>query len=296
VSQLPFEFIKSGKDDCSRFCTLGVLGSGSYGTVYEVHDRDLNRTIAIKVMDPDLVYSAREVADFFSEASSEARLDHPGIVPIYDVGGSSAPWFAMKRIAGTTLEAALYAPQRPAELAAPVPIAMTMLRVAEALGYAHARGIVHRDVKPANLLVGDHGEVWVSDWGLAATSGTGFPDQIVGSPMYMSPEQARSEPAAPTCDVYAFGAVLHELLTGAAPLPVDGSGWWEAKRAGKIVESRWTGVPRALRAIVRRCLAPDPAGRYPDASAVAVELRAFLTDGVVAAHREGILNLSLIHI
>ena len=285
----PFLSIKSANSQQLRYEVVGILGAGSFGTVYEVRDRDLGRDIAIKVLDPHLVDDPQEQAAFLEEARSSAQLDHPGIVPVYDVGSAGGAWFAMKRIAGMTVEQALCENPRPPGLASAAAVAMIFMRVCDALGSAHAMGTVHRDVKPANLLLGQHGEVWVSDWGLASRSGSLQHGALVGTPLYMAPEQARGEAASPRWDIYAVGAVLHEVLYGVVPLVPGGDDWWERKKTGVrdlAQDALVAAIPAPLCSIIHRCLQVDPGERYADGSALAADLRAFISDGVVAAHRE----------
>ncbi len=285
----PFSDIPAVGSAGMRYEVLGVLGIGSYGTVYEVRDRDLGRDIAIKVLDPALSGKADDRVAFLEEARSSARLDHPGIVPVYDVGSSAdGSWFAMKRIAGMTVEQGLLSDPRPAALIGIAAIVMTFIRISEAMGSAHAMGTVHRDLKPANLLLGEHGEVWVSDWGLASRSGSTHGDTLVGTPLYMAPEQACCAPVSPAWDIYAIGAVLHEVVYGVPPLLPGEDDWWERKKAGvtDALVGQHPAVPAALSSIIRRCLEVESARRYQDGAALATDLRAFMDDGVVAAHRE----------
>ena len=247
----------------ARYQPGATLGEGGMARVYRVHDRVLDRTVAVKVLRPRRVdesladFRLREAA-FRREAAVLARLDHPSIPPVHDVGRlEGLPAFALPHLAGRTL----------ADLA-PLPLAdaLDLLRhVAEAVAHAHAQGIVHRDLSPANVLRSAPGAVWVLDWGLAVPVGTA--DGVrVGTPGFTAPEQQAGAPAAATADVYALGALGVVALTGRTLAPIA-----------------WDGLPPAVAALLRRCLAPDPQDRYADAAAVAEDLRRWFAEGVTAA-------------
>jgi len=204
----------------------GVLGRGGMGEVLAARDRRIGREVAIKRMRAAAPTGAA-ISRFLREARIQARLDHPAIVPVHDLGLDEAgrPYFAMKRLAGETLAH---------RLAAGAPL-QDLLRafvdVCMAIEFAHARGVVHRDLKPANIMLGDYGEVYVLDWGIAralgepasaglveltgdrVAGGTQAGD-LLGTPGYMAPEQARGEEAGYPADVYALGATLFEVLAG----------------------------------------------------------------------------------
>jgi tRNA A-37 threonylcarbamoyl transferase component Bud32 len=240
-----------------RLVTGDNLGVGGMATVVAAHDRALDRQVALKVLRPRLpaedleTYLLREAA-FRREAALTAALDHPAIVPVHDVGRvDGRPAFTMKRLDGNTFDRVVADRHLPlAELV------RVLLHVAEAVASAHSRGIVHRDLTPANVLVGAFGAVYVLDWGLAGRSGSN--DGIrAGTPGWMAPEQAQAAVADPRLDVYALGGLLALVLADS--------------------------TPKALAAVATRCRASDPAERYADAGAVADELRRWLDDGVTLA-------------
>lgn len=243
-----------------------ALGSGGMASVVCASDRALEREVALKILRPrqdgeDLeAYLLREAA-FRREAALTAALDHPAIVPVHDIGRCDGrPAFTMKRLDGRPLDEVVATGSSPlAELV------QILIHVADAIAFAHSRGIVHRDLTPANVLVGGFGAVYVIDWGLAAPRGTA--DGVrAGTTGWMAPEQAAGAVADPRMDVHALGGLLR-LILGTDP-------------------------PRGLAAVARRCLAADPAARYADAGEVAAELRRWLDDGVTAAQEAGAFELA----
>ncbi len=236
-----------------RYEDLGLLGEGGMGEVRRVRDRDLNRVMAMKVIRGDLMERPAALARFVEEAQCSAQLQHPGIVPVHELGRmpDGRVYFTMREVRGRTLgDVIAEVHVASAEVWRPGRSGWTFRRlvdvfvkVCEAVAYAHARGVVHRDLKPANVMVGEHGEVLVVDWGLAKVRGqrdraaeAGDLDVVVtdrsssggtatkmgavaGTPAYMPPEQARGEidRIDARSDVYALGAMLYEILAGRAP-------------------------------------------------------------------------------
>jgi serine/threonine protein kinase/formylglycine-generating enzyme required for sulfatase activity len=258
------------------YTILGPLGSpGGMGEVWRALDPHLGRTVALKRIASHLRPVSELVARFEREARITARLQHPGIVPVYALGrgGDGLPYYTMREIAGRMLHTAI-------REATPGDAGVRRLvdvfqRVCETIGFAHAQGVVHRDLKPANVMVGDHGEVLVIDWGVARSLGPEDDDLpwLVGTREYLAPEiWSGARPAWPLrVDVYALGAVLHEILTGRPP---DGS---------PVPDT----APADLAAICTRAMSPDPAARFADADAVAREVRSWLEGAlrrVRAAH------------
>ncbi|MCB9796227.1 MAG: protein kinase [Alphaproteobacteria bacterium] len=296
----------SRRDPAERFSRLELLGRGGMGEVWRVLDTDLNRVIAMKILRGDRRVHPQLVARFVAEAQATAQLDHPGIVPVFELGqlDDGRLYYTMEEIRGRTLAEVLRAlhaastPERWGEAAE----GWTFLRVVDVLrqvsdtvGYAHARGVIHRDLKPTNVMLGEHGEVRVVDWGLVkiltpapfeAEGGAGRaggaavlgettldPEtavgHVAGTPGYMAPEQARGEVdrLSPAADVYALGAMLFLALTGEAP--------------GKVEDPAATlaGVPRApegLRALCLEALQERPEARPENGGALASRLRAWL--------------------
>lgn len=268
----------------SRVHAGDILGEGGMAVVQRAADRSLERDVALKVLKPRGAdegleqYYLRAYA-FRREAALTASLEHPAIPPVYDIGRvEGRPAFTMQRLSGRPLDACVRSEHRPA-----IALVELLLRAVEAIAFAHSRGIVHRDLTPANILVADFGAVYVLDWGVAARIGEGG-GVGVGTPAWMAPEQATGTPADPRMDVFAIGALLHLVLTGQGPRP-------DPSRPGHLDLDRLCDrqVPRGLAAVVRRCLS-EPAQRYADAGAVVAELRRWLDEGITVAQEAGRLE------
>ncbi len=280
----------SPSDDCAaadplpgrigRYRISGRLGQGGMGEVYAAVDERLERPVAIKRVGRKLTRDPEVRARFWREARILAGMDHPGFVTVYELGETPEGdlFIAMELVDGLPLKALADHPW-------PVEHACRLVaRVAEAMGAAHAAGIVHRDIKPDNVLLESDGTVRVVDFGVARrhdTSGdtltaTGL---MVGTPAYMSPEQVTSRPATPASDVFSMGILLYRLITGR--LPFDGDSQIAVAMAiarGEHVpiEQIRPELPPRLIAIVNRCLEQDPSARFPDGSALANALRGLI--------------------
>jgi len=275
-----------------RYRVVELLGTGGMGAVYLADDHELDRQVAVKVLGaigPDDGSGAR----LLQEARILGRLEHPGIVPIHDVGRLSDGrcYYVMKRVRGERLD-------RHASAGRPVSDLLRIFeRVCETVAFAHAHGVVHRDLKPDNVMVGEFGEVLVLDWGVAklldaapvAPPQAGGPSMhpggtrqgtVLGTPGYMAPEQERGDVDRidARTDVYALGALLRFLLTGAPP-PVA------TDAVPGTRQSR--PMPRRLDAICRKAQAPEPADRYASVAALAAEVARFRTGEPIEAYREG---------
>jgi eukaryotic-like serine/threonine-protein kinase len=268
------------------------LGRGGMGVVYEARQVSLNRAVALKMVRAGLLAGDDDLRRFKNEAEAVALLDHPGIVPVYEVGAhDSQHYFSMKLVPGGSLVALMPRyrddPRAAARLAA---------EAAEAVAHAHARGILHRDLKPANILVDDQGRPHVTDFGLAKKVESDVEitqsGAVLGTPAYMSPEQASGRRGAVTTasDVYGLGAVLYALLTGRAPFGGDSVVETIDAVRNRLPEPPRqlnAALPRDLETICLRCLEKDPRRRYPTAQALADDLRAWLDNRPIAARRVG---------
>ena len=262
-----------------RYQVEAVLGRGAMGVIYRAQDPALGRTVAIKLIRADLLDGEERtefLARFNQEARAAARCAHPNIVTIHDFAlHDGNPFLAMEYVAGETLAAALRREGRfPPDRAVAV-----MTQVLDALGAAHAMGIVHRDVKPANIMLLPDMRVKVADFGIARLESGGLTQTgaVLGTPSYMSPEQCRGETVDGRSDLFSAGAMLFELLTGERPFP--------GRTFTAIVQAlmdpapfepgpRAAGLPPGLVAVVRRALAKRAADRFATAGAMAAALRA----------------------
>jgi eukaryotic-like serine/threonine-protein kinase len=277
-----------------RYRTGRVLGRGGMGEVRLLRDDRIGREVAMKVMRDPVRDDVR--ARFLREARVQGQLEHPAIVPVYDLGlgPDGAPYFTMKRLRGVTLEKVIAS----GELAERRMLA-ALVTVCQALEYAHTRGVLHRDLKPGNVMLGDFGETYVLDWGVARIAGTpdeegGLPlvspgetaaGSILGTPGYMAPEQARGEPVDERADVYSLGCMLFEVLAR-RPLHPRATAL-ESTLAGARVRFEDREVAPELEAICVRATALDPGDRFPSVAALVAALQAYLDgDRDLARRRE----------
>jgi tetratricopeptide (TPR) repeat protein len=283
--------------------TLETLGQGGMGVVHRVRDSRLGREAALKLLLGDSL-QPELVQRFRREASVTARLDHPSIPPVYEAGSTSSgqPFLLMKVIEGQPLSKAIEAQEGDC-----VPLLEALVKVGEAVAYAHSQRVLHRDLKPENVMVGRFGAVLVMDWGLAreldkpdvpmqggpVAGGADLTQvgAVMGTPGYMPPEQAGGEEVDERADVFALGAILTEILTGAPPVTgSDSLNRVTRTITGKIEapRDRDRGVPRDLDAIARRALAFERRDRTPSAEAFVADLRAYLKGEAVSCYRYGL--------
>jgi eukaryotic-like serine/threonine-protein kinase len=261
----------------NRYLLSGLLGTGGMAEVFLAHDRMLDRDLALKVLKEHYAKDERFVRRFQKEARSAAALNHPNVVQIYDQGRAEDGryYIAMEHMTGGSLEDLIL---RRGPLGASE-AARLASQVAEALHAAHRRGIVHRDIKPQNVLLDKAGNAKVADFGIAlaasrtSTSGTNL---LFGTPSYMSPEQAMGERVGPESDLYSLGVVLYEMLTGTVPFAAEGALATAMKHLTELPlppRQRNPSVPEAMEALVMELLTKDPEDRYPSAAQLIEDLR-----------------------
>jgi serine/threonine-protein kinase len=262
----------------NRYDIVRPLGSGGMGEVYLARDRTLGRDVALKILRSQFARDRESAERFKREALSAARLSHPSIVQVYDRGDTEdgSSYIAMEYVPGGTLKERI-TEEGPldARLAASYGY-----QVAEALGAAHAKGIIHRDIKPQNVLITAPGQAKVADFGIArAASAAGDAHTQTGAVMgtagYMSPEQALGLPATPKSDLYSLGIVLYEAVTGSLPFTADNPiavSMKHVNEAPSPPKELNPAVPDGMNAVIMRLLSKDPEDRYPDAEALAEDL------------------------
>jgi eukaryotic-like serine/threonine-protein kinase len=267
-----------------RYLILRKLGSGGMADVYLAEDEDLGRQVALKLLNERHANDEQFVERFKREAKSAAGLNHPSIVSIFDRGQAENTYYiAMEFLDGRTLKELLIR-----NGPTPIPIAVDYARqILSALSFAHRHGIVHRDIKPHNVVVGRDGRLKVTDFGIArsGTSQMTEAGSIVGTAQYLSPEQARGAPVDPRSDLYSLGIVLYELLTGEVPFTGDTPVEIAMKHLSAVPEppsALRPEVPHELDAVVMRALAKDPDQRYNSAEEMDADL-ARVARGVAVA-------------
>jgi|GEM_PF-2325632 len=330
AEDLRFETIPSAE----RYHSFELIAEGGMGVVYNAQDEVLKRNVALKKALQG-THSAAQSRQFYQEAKITARLQHHGIVPVYDfgVGADGEAYFTMKRIEGETLFAILRrlakGDRETIEAWPLVRLISAFKTVCETIAFAHDSDILHRDLKPGNIMLGDYGEVLVVDWGLGlelsdrllldtpdetgqASAEAGAADQaqrqvsmdgkVAGTPLYMAPEQARGDRAAfgPTTDIYALGGVLYSILALQAPVPRDEHVLRRVKSGELTPLSQFQNealphcpnqrMPKSLAAIAMKALSLSPAERYPDVASLLKDLQATQSGFAPEAEEAGLLK------
>src|SRR5213596_1306779 len=280
--------------DFGDYELLEEIGRGGQGVVYRAHQKSLNRTVALKVIGLGHWATQAHLKRFRLEAEAAASLEHPGIVPIHEVGERDGScYFSMKFIEGGQLDEVVRREPMPIRRAVEL-----IGKVARTVHYAHEHGILHRDIKPGNILLDAKGEPHLTDFGLArlleTESSVTHTLDVLGTPSYMAPEQAMGNNAAVSrvTDVYGIGAVLYQLLTGQPPFA--GGATYETIKLLLDTEPRQPRlinpkIDRDLSTICLKCLEKDPQRRYSSALALAEDLERWLNYEPIAARRTGLL-------
>jgi eukaryotic-like serine/threonine-protein kinase len=267
----------AGLEVLGRYQVVDVLGGGGMALVYRARDEELDRPVAIKLLADNLAADEAFRKRFLREARLAAQLAHPNVVQVYDSGEADGrPYIVMEYVEGETLADLLsrrgrLPPSEAVELA---------LQVCSGLEHAHQAGLVHRDIKPQNLLIREDGTVKIVDFGIARSArGTRLTEtgSVLGTAAYLAPEQAAGEEVTPAADVYAVGVVLYELLAGRTPHTAESlTQFLVSGQTQSIPELRELApeVPAALEDVVMRCLARIPEYRPPSAGALAASLSA----------------------
>ena len=275
-----------------------AFARGGMGHVHPAQDRNLLRPVALKRLDRTFASNAFYRDGFIAEAQMTGQLEHPNIVPVHElsIDESGVPYFTMKLVQGGPFTSWLA--RRPPGTVERIEGGIEiLLKVCDALAYAHHRGVVHRDLKPDNVMVGDFGQVYLMDWGLAKLTrsqpASGSRSMMnapgpVGTPDYMAPEQARGNPSDvdERSDVFGLGALLFEVLCGQGPYghERDGRVVLENAAAGRVISIDEAcepyGIAKRIRAIAERATQPDPARRYQTITEMQSDMRAFLHGGL----------------
>ncbi|HAL92523.1 MAG TPA: hypothetical protein DCM68_05800, partial [Verrucomicrobia bacterium] len=303
-------------EDRSRYEVIDKISEGGMGIVYAVQENSLKREVALKICRAELTPDARrpqEVGEFANEAYMTAHLDHPGVVPIYALAkdADGRPFFAMKKVSGTSWKDLLH-PQDVADPARRATVEARarqmawkdhleiLLKVCDAVAYAHSKAILHRDLKPENIMLGDYGEVYVMDWGLAMyfderneyRRDPHLKPQLAGTPFYIAPEMVRGEMTAlgPASDIYLLGGILHEIMTGRPPHQGDTVMDMLKQAATGHVDPPEISEDSPLRApalvrIAMKALAPRISNRYPSVADFKQDLRDYLANSESMAVR-----------
>ena len=320
-------FIADSSEDCSppaRYIIGEELGAGSISQVIRATDRHLGRDVAIKILNEGETLSRVGIARFMAEAQITARLEHPSMAPVHEMGimPDGMPYFSMKLVRGRSLDDVINhlrvgdrdALRRYNHLAR----LRIFQRICQGMAYAHAKGVVHRDLKPANILIGEYGEVQIMDWGLAKTmppAGSGdaadqmlvvrhdagpddFDGDIAGTPAYMSPEQARGEHSrvGPRSDVFSLGLILAELagLVRVYRQPTFHAALEAAGNPSGEVDIRrlapFSSFGHGLDQVIRRATHPDIEMRYPDAGELSAKIVGLIEDQLPPSSIRRLLN------
>ncbi|HPL82233.1 MAG TPA: serine/threonine-protein kinase, partial [Anaerolineaceae bacterium] len=275
-----------------KYEIIKELGRGGFGIVYETRDTVLNRRVALKVLHPALIVDPQFINRFRREAELAAQMEHANIVPIYDFDQQGGRYFTvMGFMANGSIKDLLskFGPRTPSQT-------KTILeQIASGLAYAHERGVIHRDLKPGNILVDEHGITRISDFGFAkamsATSGASLSvtGGLMGTPAYMAPEIWEGKDATAQSDIYSLGCIAYEMLTGQTLFEGDSAAQIMTKH---VIHSPQISdeIPEDWQDFLMRCLAKNPKDRYPSVKALLEDLRWGAFDGSVERESEIVLG------
>jgi len=264
-----------------RYRIVSELGKGAMGVVYQAHDPQIDRMVALKVLRQDRVVDQEFVRRFVAEARAIGRLSHPNIVTVFDVGEDHGTiYIAMEFLEGRSLDVLIgeqtFSPEKIADLG---------MQVADALDYAHRQGIVHRDIKPGNIIITPQGHIKVTDFGIARIEGTSGHQmtqmgEILGTPIYMPPEQVAGQPVDGRSDIYALGVVLYELTTGQRPFAGDNltTLFNAIGNETPATPSRLNPqISSVLSRLIMKCLSKSPGDRFQNGQSLSEALKGCLT-------------------
>jgi serine/threonine protein kinase len=306
----------------SRYTLTRLHAMGGLGKVWLAHDTELNREVALKEIKPEVAGHPEMWRRFLKEAQVTGQLEHPNIVPVYELARrpeDGHPFYTMRFVRGRTLREAIaeHHKRRVGGAADPVErlkLLQAFVSVCQAIGFAHSRGVIHRDLKPGNVVLGEFGEVIVLDWGLAKTLDPDDPDAApavsltdearaeatragrqLGTPAYMAPEQADGRPdlVDARTDIYGLGSILFETLTGHPPHKGnDGADMVRRVATGETPRAREAepSTPRALDAICAKAMALERTDRYASARELAEDIERWLADTPVSTYRDPLLT------
>jgi CheY-like chemotaxis protein len=260
-----------------NYVICGLLGRGGMGVVYEAENAALGRQAAVKILPRSLSADPQALARFRQEARAAARIEHPNVVGVYDVGEWDGHHFiVMQLVRGGTAQTLLESRRAPVPWRDATRIAVQACR---GLAAAHACGVLHRDIKPSNIMVGAEGAVKLGDFGLAkvlegAVAGTTLQGEVLGTPEFMSPEQCRNEPLDPRSDIYALGASYYALLAGRPPFEGNTVAVIYGQCFGDLPDPRGAApdIPEACVQVVRKAMNKPPEHRYADAAGMLAAL------------------------